>query len=201
VVSGLPLHQATRHSFFYQSPSLLMNLILIGYRGTGKTTVARRLALRLGWDWADADVEIELAAGKSIAAIFERDGEAVFRHLEAHVLAELTRRDRLVLAAGGGAVLREQNRLAMRQSGKVVWLKAGAETIHERIAADENTAGRRPNLTIGGLAEIIDLLDEREALYRSCSDFSVDTEDKSPEEVVQEILDWWNQHDDDEGAA
>jgi len=78
-----------------------MNLILIGYRGTGKSTVARRLALKLGWDWADADVEVELAAGKSIAAIFEDDGETAFRHLEAHILAELTRRDRLVLAAGG----------------------------------------------------------------------------------------------------
>lgn len=178
-----------------------MNLTLIGYRGSGKSTVARRLALRLGWDWADADVEVELAAGKSIAAIFADEGEPAFRDREAHALAELTRRDRLVLAAGGGAILREQNRLALRQSGKVVWLQARAETIQRRVAADETSAGRRPNLTSGGLAEIIDLLERRERLYRECADFSVDTEDKSPDEVVQEILDWWHSHDDDEGAA
>ena len=77
-------------------------LVLIGYRGAGKTTVAQQLALALGWEWIDADVEVELRAGKSIAAIFADDGEQVFRDWEAQTLADSLRRERVVLAAGGG---------------------------------------------------------------------------------------------------
>ena len=80
-----------------------MNLTLIGYRATGKTTLARLLAERLGWDWIDADVEIERVAGKTIARIFAEDGEPAFRDIEAGVIAELAGRPNLVIAAGGGA--------------------------------------------------------------------------------------------------
>ena len=94
-------------------------------------------------------------AGKSIAAIFAEDGEPAFRDLEAAVVAELARRRRTVVALGGGAVLREANRHAIRAAGPVVWLTASVDTILERLAADESTASRRPNLTtIGGRAEI-----------------------------------------------
>ena len=110
-----------------------MILTLIGYRATGKTTLARLLAERLGWDWIDADVEIERRAGKSIARIFAEDGEPAFRDMEAEVIADLCRRDRLVLAAGGGAPLRPESRRAMREAGKVVWLTARPETILARM--------------------------------------------------------------------
>ena len=102
-----------------------MTLTLIGYRATGKTTIARILAERLGWDWIDADVEIERRAGKSIAAMFADEGEPAFRALEAQVIAELCGRPGLVLAAGGGAVLHGPSRAAMRAGGKVVWLPPG----------------------------------------------------------------------------
>jgi len=95
-----------------------MILTLIGYRATGKTTLGRLLAQRLGWDWIDADVEIERRADKSIGQIFADDGEPAFRDLEARVIADLCRRDRLVLAAGGGAPLRPESRMAMREAGK-----------------------------------------------------------------------------------
>ncbi len=95
-----------------------MNIALIGYRGTGKSEVARQLALRLGWDWVDADVEVELKAGKSIAAIFADDGEPAFRELEAAVLAELVQRDRAVLALGGGVVLRPANLVSAQTSNQ-----------------------------------------------------------------------------------
>jgi len=166
-----------------------MNLILIGYRATGKTTLGRLLAERLGWEWADADVEIEHRAGKSIARIFADDGEPAFRDLEAAVIAELCRRQRLVLATGGGAPLREESRRAMRQSGSVVWLVARPETILKRMSADQTTAGRRPNLTDRNpLEEIIHLLERREAIYRESAHLVVDTEGKSPERLVGEIL-------------
>ncbi|NLX95738.1 MAG: shikimate kinase [Rhodopirellula sp.] len=167
-----------------------MTVTLIGYRATGKTTLAKLLAERLGWDWIDADVEVERAAGKSIAAIFAEDGEPAFRDLEARVTADLCRQPRLVLASGGGAVLRPETREAMRAAGAVVWLKASAETIHARMTGDATTADRRPNLTNqGGLAEIVDLLNRREAIYRETADLELDTDRKTPEQLANEILD------------
>lgn len=170
-----------------------MFLALIGYRGSGKTAVAQLAALRLGWDWVDADVEIELRAGKSIAAIFADDGEPAFRDLETAVLGELVLRDRTVLALGGGVVLRGKNRLLLRSTcgpgrGKVVWLKASPETLQKRIDADAATAARRPQLTAdGGLAEVRQLLAAREPLYRQCADLEIDTENKSSDQVAHEI--------------
>ncbi len=167
-----------------------MNLTLIGYRATGKTTLARLLAERLGWEWIDADVEIERRAGKSIARIFAEDGEPAFRDLEAAVIADLCRRDRLVLAAGGGAPMRSENRDSMRDAGKVVWLQALPETIHRRMAGDATTAGRRPNLTSqGGLDEILNVLAQRESVYRDSAHVEVDTEGQTPDQLVDTILD------------
>ena len=166
-----------------------MNLTLIGYRATGKTTLARLLAERLGWDWIDADVEIERRAGKSIARIFAEDGEPAFRDLEVQVTADLCRRPKLVLAAGGGAPLRPENRQAMREAGKVVWLKAAPETILARMTGDATTAGRRPNLTNqGGLGEIVELLGRREPIYQETAHIEVDTEQKTPPQLTDEIL-------------
>ena len=166
-----------------------MNLVLIGYRATGKTTLARLLARRLGWDWIDADVEIERRAGKSIARIFAEEGEPAFRDLEADVIADLCRQQRLVLAAGGGAPLRPESRRAMRASGRVVWLKARPDTILARMNADATTAGRRPDLTgKGPLEEILHLLDQREPIYRESAHLEIDTEGKTPDHLVAEIL-------------
>ncbi len=166
-----------------------MNVVLIGYRGTGKTTVAQQLALRLGWDWVDADVEIELRAGKSIAAIFADDGEPAFRDLESQVLAAMIGRERIVLAAGGGVVLREENRRLLKTAGKVVWLKADVATILARVAGDQTTAGRRPQLTTaGGEAEVRQLLAQRTPLYRDLADLEIDTEGRTPAEIVEEIV-------------
>ena len=91
-----------------------MNLSLIGYRGAGKTTIAARLAERLGWAWLDADDELEERAGRTIADIFAADGETAFRDLEAEIAAELSGRADVVLAWGGGVVLREENRRCIR---------------------------------------------------------------------------------------
>lgn len=163
-------------------------IALIGYRGTGKTTVAKLLALELGWDWVDADVEVELKAGKSIAAIFADDGERAFRDLETEAVGDLCRRERTVLALGGGAVLGEANRQALEKCQAVVWLKASVEAILKRLGSDPTTAERRPNLTNrGGRNEIERLLTERTPIYRACATLEVDTEDREPSVLAAEI--------------
>jgi len=166
-----------------------MLLTLIGYRATGKTTLAKLLAERLGWEWIDADVEIERRAGKTIAQIFAEEGEAAFRDLEVQVMADLCRRDRLVIAAGGGAPLRPESRHAMRAGGQVVWLTARPETILARMTGDATTAARRPNLTEKDpLEEILHVLHIREPIYREAAHWTVDTEGRTPEELVASIL-------------
>ena len=166
-----------------------MILTLIGYRATGKTTLARLVAERLGWDWIDADVEIERRAGQSIATIFAERGEPAFRDLEAEVIADLCRWDRLVMAAGGGAPMRPESRRAMREAGPVVWLTARPETILVRMSGDVTTSTRRPDLTDKGpLAEIVHLLEVRTPIYQESSHLALDTEDKTPEELVDAIL-------------
>ncbi|MFV2066974.1 MAG: shikimate kinase [Pirellulales bacterium] len=170
-----------------------MNLILIGYRGSGKTTVARRLSELLGWPWLDSDVEIERASGHTIAHIFAEQGEATFRDLETAALERLCRRDRMVLAVGGGAVLRDGNQVLLRRAGKVVWLAAAVDTLHRRIGGDATTAGRRPNLTnVGGRNEVVELLAARTSIYRAMADLTVDTENKAPDQVATEIVDRLN---------
>ncbi len=164
-------------------------IALIGYRGTGKTITAQLVALRLGYEWVDADVEIELVLGMSITDFFAESGEECFREVESQVVVELCKRQRTVLALGGGAVLREENRQRLADCGAVVWLKASAATIERRIAHDPNSVGRRPNLTNhGGRNEIEALLGQREPIYRSCATFEVDTEDRDPADIADEIV-------------
>jgi shikimate kinase len=165
-----------------------VNIFLMGYRGSGKTTVAEALARRLGWPWIDADVELERRAGKSIQQIFADAGEETFRDLESAVVADLARLDGQIVALGGGAVLREKNRQALAGRGKVVWLKASAETLAARIAEDPTTGARRPNLTgRGGLDEILHLLSQREPIYQACADLVLDAERLAPENIAAQI--------------
>jgi shikimate kinase len=164
-----------------------MNVILIGARGSGKTTVAKLLAERLGWSYVDSDDEIEARAGKSIAEIFAAEGEAAFRDRESQVVADLAARDGAVVALGGGAVMRPENRQAFEQA-RVVWLTASPATLWGRVAGDAATAGRRPQLSPqGGITEIIATLDARREIYRRCAHLVVDTEGKTPREIADAI--------------
>jgi shikimate kinase len=170
------------------SPCLLV--FLIGARGSGKTTVARLLAERLGWSRVDADEMLEARAGCSIRAVFAAEGEAGFREREAQILAELAQRSRCVIATGGGVVLREANRALLRR-GRVVWLTADADTLWSRMQGDRTTAERRPALTVGGQAEVAEVLRVREPLYRACADLVVPTAGRSPEDIAAEIFAAW----------
>lgn len=163
-------------------------LFLIGPRGSGKSTVARLLAERLQMAWLDADAVLESRAGTTIRELFATEGEAGFRQREADLLAELCRLDRHVIATGGGVVLRPENRRQLRDAGFVVWLTADVDTLWQRIAGDQTTAGRRPNLTTGGRAEVAQIVAARAPLYRECAHWTVDSTDRSPEEIVAAIL-------------
>ncbi len=166
-------------------------IFLIGYRGTGKSTVARLLADQLGWEAVDANVLLEARAGRTIHQIFADEGEAGFRNREAALLEEICRGQHQVVATGGGVVLRTDNRQRLRQAGWVIWLTAEPLTLWQRLQADVTSDDRRPTLTVGGLAEIVQLLHERRPLYDACADWTVSTEGRTPSEVVQDILHRW----------
>jgi shikimate kinase len=166
-----------------------MNVVLIGYRGTGKTSVAQQLAQRVGWSWVDTDAEIQRAAGTTIAELFAAQGEQAFRELESRIIAQVAQREQTIVATGGGAVLRDDNRLRLRACGRVVWLRAAPETIFLRLQNDHRTSEQRPALTpLGQREEIQRLVELREPLYRQCADLIVDTDQRCVAEVVEHIL-------------
>ncbi len=166
-----------------------MIVTLIGYRGSGKTTIARPLAAALGCGWVDADDELERRAGRTIRDIFATDGEGEFRRLEREVLVDLLQQSPLVIAAGGGAILNEQTRRDFRQAGPVIWLQASIDELMQRISGDATTAERRPNLTsTGGRAEVATLLEQREPLYRDAATMTVRTDGRTTPEIVAEII-------------
>ena len=166
----------------------MTKIIVVGYRGTGKSTVGRRLAEHLGVLAWDSDSEIERRAGKTIAEIFIQDGEAVFRDLEAKVIADLLRQDSFVLATGGGVIIREETRQRLRQSGHVVYLTATPETILHRMQEDKNSVTMRPSLTsLPPMEEILAVLEQRQTLYEESAHLHIDTDGKSVEQVVEEI--------------
>ncbi len=165
-----------------------MIISLIGYRGTGKSTIGYLLSQRIGWPWVDTDQRIEQDAGCSIAELFANYGEPRFRQWEREAIAQLTRGHKQILALGGGAILDADNRRAISAAGPVVWLTADPATIAHRMAADPLTESRRPQLTTGGLDEIIALLHARRPLYEQCADLTIDTARLSPPEIVDEIV-------------
>ncbi|QDV18111.1 Shikimate kinase [Gimesia panareensis] len=165
-------------------------ITLIGYRGSGKSSVAAPLAEQLGFDWIDADDEIERFAGQSITEIFAGAGEPHFRQLEREVMQRLLAQDKLVIAAGGGAILNAETRQEMQQAGPVIWLKADAAALAKRIDADATTGSRRPALTDcnSQLEEIRTLLKKREPFYREVATLTIETEGKTVSEIVAEII-------------
>jgi len=166
-----------------------MNLYLIGYRATGKSTVAPLLAAKLGWTHLDSDTEIESLAGASIAELFEEFGEAGFRQWESTVIQAISLPGDRVISLGGGAATIPENRELIKKSGVAVWLIARPEQIWDRMQADRN---KRPALTkLDGLEEVQSLLAQREKAYEECSDYSVDTTDLEPQQVADQIASWW----------
>lgn len=166
------------------------HLYLIGYRGSGKTTVGEFLAARLGRPFVDADVLLEADAGMTIRDIFASEGESGFRDRETATLRKLTAGTPAVIATGGGIILRPENRELLR-SGFVIWLTAEPKLLWHRIQIDPTTGDRRPNLTAtGGLDEVTAVMAVREPLYRETAHLTVDAS-RSPELVAADILPAW----------
>ncbi len=163
-----------------------MNLALIGYRGTGKSTVAELLATQLGWKAISTDAQIVEKAQRSIPDIVASDGWEHFRNLETEVCLALKDRDRLVIDTGGGLILRPENVEALKTKSLIFWLTATVSTITRRIADDT----QRPALTAGKtfVEEIRDVLTERTSKYQAAANHTVATDDLSPEKIAARIL-------------
>ncbi len=157
-----------------------MNLFLIGYRCTGKTTVGKALAERLAWRFVDTDRMISQNSGTSIDRMVAEKGWPFFREQEQQALQAVSASDRQVVATGGGVVVDDRNVATMKASGTVVWLTASRKTIEARMLADDATAGNRPSLTgQEQRAEIASVLAERRPLYEKAGDLTIDT-DRDP---------------------
>jgi shikimate kinase len=159
------------------------NIVLVGFMGTGKTTIGRRLAERLQWTFADTDASIEQRAGARIPEIFAQHGEAYFRQLEEGVIKDIMLGSKQVVATGGGAVLAETNRLAMLGGGFVVALTATPETIIDRVKNDKN----RPLLQGNVEDRVHSLLEQRKEAY-GFAHLMIDTTSLDEEEIVSLIL-------------
>ena len=168
-----------------------MSIVLIGYRGSGKTSIGKRLADRLWQKCVDTDALIVQRAGKSIADIFANEGEGKFRELEHEVVREVAAMNDVVIALGGGAPLSEENRRLIKEAGhRVIYLKCEPEELLKRIQADPDTPRSRPNLTEfgGGIEEISKVLAEREPIYRQMADAELEVTYLSPDEAMVYIV-------------
>ena len=167
-----------------------MNIVLIGYRGTGKSEVGKLVATSLGMTYVSMDATIVEKAGRSIPAIVEADGWPAFRDMESDVALELSARDNLLIDCGGGVIERPENIETLRMNGRIVWLKATVATIVARIQGDTE----RPSLT-GGKSftdEVAEVLERRTPLYESAAEFSIDTDPLTPEQVAATIIEFWH---------
>lgn len=170
-----------------------MNIVLIGYRCTGKTSVGKRLSKRLGLAFYDSDAIIQEETGQTVQEIVDAGGWPAFRAEEKKIISRLALQDNCVIALGGGAVLDPENMAAMKVNGRVIWLTADIRTILERMARDEATTAQRPPLN--GRDRVLEatlVLEERTPLYEGAADLTIDTRNRDFNEIVEEIYKYLN---------
>lgn len=161
------------------------SVVLVGMMGAGKSTIGRRLAARLRLPFLDADIEIEAAAGMSIPDIFATHGEPYFRDGEARVIARLLDGGPAVIATGGGAFMREETRIRIRDKAVSLWLKADVDTIMKRV---KRRADRPLLQTEDPAATVSRLLEQREPVYQS-ADLTIASRDVPHDRIVEECID------------
>jgi shikimate kinase len=166
-----------------------MNIVLIGYRCTGKTAVGKILARELGRGFLDTDRLVEEETGSSIQGLVSGKGWDHFREREKSLIEEVTEEDNLVIATGGGVVMDKENIDNLKGNGWIVWLKADAAVIKERMGREERSGTVRPSLTGSDPIEEIDrVLSSRASLYGEAADLMVDTSASSPREVADLVM-------------
>lgn len=166
-----------------------MNIFLIGYRCTGKTSVGIALSKKLRLTFVDADERLVEKAGQTIAELVKINGWRYFRRLEKETIQSICTRDGQVIATGGGVVLDPANVAAMKKCGRLIWLQAKPDTIRKRMRRDERTTEQRPALTSHGATEEIEsTLKDRMPLYRAAMDFSVITDGQSLDDICGMIV-------------
>lgn len=162
------------------------SISLVGFMASGKTTVGKQLAKRLGFEFMDTDDLAEKFEGRTISSMFEDSGEAYFRDVESRILQEVLSEPGRVISTGGGIILREENIMALRGASIVVWLKASRETILKNLGRSED---KRPLMRKGEAEERIDkILPARIEKYRKAAHITVAVDGKSPANIVSEIL-------------
>ncbi|RKX32429.1 MAG: shikimate kinase [Verrucomicrobia bacterium] len=161
-----------------------LNIVLFGFMGTGKSTVGRVLARKLGMDFVDMDTEIERRTAKTIPQIFAEDGEAHFRKLERDLVRELSRRKGTVIAAGGGVVLNPENVADFARNGLLVCLNASPETILQRVREESH----RPLLEQGEKERRVREILEARRPYYGALPHQVETDNRTPDEIAEEII-------------
>ena len=164
----------------------MKNIVLMGFMGAGKTTIGKKLASALKYEFIDTDEWIEKEQGRKISDIFAEDGEAAFRDMETDLLKRLQNRtEKFVLSIGGGMPVREENRALLRNLGAVIYLKTSKEEIIRRVSGSRN----RPLLQSGDLEKkVTNLMCAREQIYMETAHVEVITDGKNPKKVVEEIL-------------
>jgi shikimate kinase len=167
-----------------------MNIVLIGYRGTGKSVVGELLAHKLNRQTISMDAEIVNKAGMSIPEFVEQNGLAKFRDLETEVAREMAERDNIIVDCGGGVIERPENIPALRTNGVIFWLQASVDVIVDRIV----DSTERPALVEGKTftEEVAEVLDRRTPMYSDAAQHIIDTDSMTPEQVVDSILAIWN---------
>ncbi len=169
--------------------ALPMNLVLIGYRAAGKTTVGRRLSAYLRRVFVDSDDMIEKHQGTPIGDIVRCHGWDYFRAIEREIISEVSNYDNLIVSAGGGVVIDPENVKVLKRNGLIIWLKADVEVLLERMVRDLRSAIERPSLTgRGTLKEFKEVLVQRGPLYERASEVQVDTSLLDVDGVVNQVL-------------
>ena len=163
-----------------------MNIVLIGYRGTGKSVVGELLALHLGMPCIGMDAKIVDRAGMSIPDIVERFGWTEFRDIESEMIFELSGLDNIIIDTGGGVIERPENIEALKRNSRIFWLRASMDTIVRRIQADT----QRPALTTGKTftEEVLEVLNQRIPKYKRAAQYEIDTDALTPEQVAERII-------------
>lgn len=161
------------------------HIFLIGFMGSGKSTVAKYLSSAYQMKQIEMDEQIEKNEGRSISTIFEKEGEEYFRTLETELLKSLDPRETFVVSCGGGAAVKEENVREMKEKGRIILLSAQPETVYVRVKNSHNRPLLEGNMNVSYIKE---LMDKRQKLYERAADFQVKTDGRTAEEIGEEII-------------